>query len=351
MLLLASLCVALTTSLTPEHLVDGGTAALLLRAQGGPALEITYAATWAPGRHQVFWRPTLRQLRPEEATLRLDPADTRVVETSFSAGRMAWTLDVPSQRQQKLILTVPINDIDWRLEASCRVADSKLLLQPYLSILSNGADPVRADRIAVLAPQGDPVVLRPEPTLLTPGYRLRLPSGPPLALPGKLVHRLFADRGETRRLFLSKDSAAIEQVIRLDLKALTFLADSAFPVGATIAVSPDRGLSIDLGREQNVFVRRLLLDERRESPDLDTYGRVQGFDSIEDYQLEVMTTAAAPFDLEVVEPLSASWDIKTEAKTDTSRANEVTIALALQPLKTATLTYSIVKHSGTRASR
>ncbi len=262
---------------------------------------------------------------------------------------MAWTLDVPAQGSQKLTITVPINDIDWRLEASCRLADARLLVQPYLSILSNGADPVRADRIAVLAPQGDAVVLRPEPTLLTPGYRLRLPSGPPLPIPGRLVNRLYADRGEIRRLFLSKDSAAIEQVIRLDLKALTYLADEAFPTAATLSVTPDRGLQVDLGPERRVFVRRLLMDERRENPDLDTYGRVQGYDTIEEYHLEALMNGA--IDLEVVEPLTAAWDIKTSVKTDTSRTNEVAMPLHLEPRKTATLDYSIIKHSGTRASR
>jgi catechol 2,3-dioxygenase-like lactoylglutathione lyase family enzyme len=262
---------------------------------------------------------------------------------------MAWTLDIPAQRVQKLIITVPINDIDWRLEASCRLADSHLSLQPYLSILSNGADTVRVDRVAVLSPQGDPVVIRDEPTVLIIGYRLRLPSGPPLAIPGRLVKRLYADRGEIRRLFLSKDSASIEQVIRLDLKALTYLTDDAYPTAATLSVTPDHGLQIDVGPERHVYIRRVLMDERRENPDLDTYGRVQGYDTIEDYHLEALLNAA--IDLEVVEPMTAAWDIKTEVKTDTSRTNEVAMPLHLDAGKIASLDYSIIKHSGTRASR
>jgi hypothetical protein len=351
LLLLASFCVALSTSLPPEKLIDPGSAALLLRAQAGPALEITYGATWLPGRHQVFWRPPLRQLRPEEAVLRLDMADSRVEETAFAAGRMAWTVDVPRQGRLKLVVLVPINDLDWRLEATCRVDKSRLLLQPYLSMASNGADPFRADRVSVLSPQGDPVVLRLEPTSFTPGYRVRLPAGPPLPIPGRLVHRFYADRGEVRRLFVSRDPASLEQMIRFDLKALTFLRDNSFPVAAALSVSPDRGLQIDLGRSASVWVRRVIMDEHREHPDLDAYGRVQGFDTIEDYQLEALSAADAPLDLEIIEPLAATWDIKTAAQADTSRPNEATLKLALLPLKPSTLVYSIIKHSGTRASR
>lgn len=349
MLLLASLCVALTTSLAPEQLMDAGTQALLLRAQGGPALEITYTASWAPGKHRVFWSPPLRQLAADQAVLRLDPTTARVIETSFSSGRMAWTIEVPDKVDQKLIVTVPINNIDWQLQGSCRTAKAGLLLQPYLSIANNGADPIHPASIAVLSPQGDTVVSRKVSTRLTPGYRLRLPSGPPITLPGKDVTRYYADRNECHDLFVTKDAASIDRMIRLNLKSLTYLADGALPATASISITPDQGLQIDLGLDRKVFVRRVMMDDRRENPDLDNYGRVQGFDTIEEYHLEATSPVAV--DLEIVEPMTASWDIKAPVKADTSQANQATLPLHLEALKTASLDYSIIKHSGTRASK
>ena len=124
----------------------------------------------------------------------------------------------------------------------------------------------------------------------------------------------------------------------------------AVSVGALPA--PDKGkVVLALGDTQDLTVKRTLLAQRKAALEFDKLGKLTGYDLIEDYRLEVANYTAAAVKVRLWEIVMAQWELKSDpppVKTEGGRA-----AFELQPAAgaTATLTFTLTKHTGTRADR
>ncbi|MCX7597273.1 MAG: hypothetical protein N2512_00170, partial [Armatimonadetes bacterium] len=216
---------------------------------------------------------------------------------------------------------------------------------------NNAAEPLAVDGVTLLDKEGAPVAESEESLLVEAATRVRFPIGQPIIITGRTVHRLEAGRGEVSLVFLADNLAAAETLTRLSFHSISLLSRDALGQPVALVVSPERGAELHLGRSSQVWVKRILLDERRAELDFDRFGRVQGYDTVEDYLVEAVSLADAPVELQIVEYLASAWELKASPPPEKILPGEAVMRLRLDPAKPVRFSYTIVKHSGSRASR
>ena len=351
MLLVLSLPVGLWLQPAPEVALATPQVRLLLSATTGPMLEFAYHVQWEAGRHRVTWRPPTRRVRSGEATATLSPAAGQAPLPWNLRGRVGWVVEVPAKGEYVLRIVAPAGDLEWRLEALAQSEEGRLILQPELVLGNNAPEPLAVDAVELLDSEGACAAKSEGRLVVEAGTKLRCAFGEPIVLTGRTVHRFLAGRGEVCVVFIPDAPAALEALTKLSFQSATFVSQENALIPATIIVSPDRGAEVNLGRSAATWVKRTLLDERRTNPDFDKYGRVQGYDIVEEYQVEALTLTATPVELEIVEDLASTWELKASPPHEEARTGQAVIRLRLEPAKPVHVSYTIVKHSGTRASR
>lgn len=335
----------------PEVVLAAPKVRLILGAAAGPMLEFAYRVEWSAGRHRVSWRPPTRRARVGEAIATLEPSAGQLLPSWNVRGRMGWVVDVPQSGQYLVRISAPAGDVDWRLEAAARAEGARLVLQPELVLANNAAEPLSVDGVAVLDKEGAYVAGSDQSLVVDAATKVRFAIGQPIVLEGRVVHRFAAGRGDLSVTFLPHSPAALDALTRVTFQSVTVLLKNGVAQPANILVSPERGAEINLGRPSQVWIRRTLLDERRTDLDFDKYGRVQGYDTVEEYTVEALSLVEQPVELEVVEDLASSWEVKASPPPEKTQSGQATIRVRLEPGSPVRVSYTVVKHSGTRASR
>lgn len=351
MLLALSLSAALWLQPAPEIVLAAPETKLVLSAATGPMLEFAYDVEWAEGRHWVAWRPPTRRVRTGEATAMLHPSAGQPLPSWNVRGRIGWVVDVPAGGKYMITISAPAADIDWRLEASARTEDTRLVLQPELVLANNAAEPLSVDRVVVLDKEGTCIAESEGKLAVEAGTRVRFAIGQPITLTGRTVHRFAAGRGDVSLIFLPDAPNALEVLTRLNFQSVTFFSARGTVWPVSLLLSPESGAEVNLGRSTTVWAKRTLLDERRTDLDFDKYGRVQGYDVVEEYQVEALSLAETPVELEIVEDLASTWELRVSPPAEKTEAGQAVIRLRLEPTNLVRISYTIVKHSGTRANR
>ncbi len=319
-------------------------------AAGTQEVEMSWRWTvqWAAGEHTVIWRPGPDEPKADAVRLRIEPAaGAEVVAETASADEAHWTVKVAQAGQYRVVIEAPAADLQWSLAASGTAEGTRVVWRAAVRIENGGDGAVVADGIVVVTASGAVVEIE-RPVVVPSKGSVAVPVGPPRTWEGLLVHRFSPADGKVVRVLKVAEAAVAEALAPWGLSEL-----AVAPVGLGgdmhVRLSAERGAEVELGPSRTVFVRRVLVDERREALDFDRYGRVQGYDTVEEYFVEVVNVGDEPADVEVWEEMTSAWEMKAEPPPDTSFADAAVLRMKVLGGQRATVRYEIVKHSGTRA--
>ncbi len=125
------------------------------------------------------------------------------------------------------------------------------------------------------------------------------------------------------------------------------VAECDFP---TVAQTQDQQrLSVDLGADRDVSVKREKLSLKRTNLDFDRLGRVSGSDVKETWRLQVQNSTRHEVTIEIMQELLDSWEITAEQSPDMVEDYTALWTAEIAPGESKTIEYVIIKHEGTRA--
>lgn len=325
-------------------------AALKLNPGGSCAVQCSHSAKLQAGTREVVWRPDVAALRAGEADLALRPAEGGSVDqVAVENGRIRWRVSVRQSGRYVLVVSAPLHDATWSVHAKAILQHGRLVWQPHVTIKLSKGGPFSADRVIVRPSADTDAGEELGPVVLRDGEVLEVPVPCRYETPVQLVHRYETGWASARIVALIDGPEAAATFGRWTVSDVHLRCEASAPrTKATIRLSPDRDAEIELGPSRAVVVRRTLLEERRENLDFDRFGRVQGYDTIEEIRIQVLNVGAETADVEVVEDLPSAWEIKADPPPDTTWPDKAVIRLRLQPGQAAEHTYVIIKHSGTR---
>jgi hypothetical protein len=155
-------------------------------------------------------------------------------------------------------------------------------------------------------------------------------------------------------------NGAVERLLALDLPVglaglpegtLTVFgaADDDVPLFDTqLSYQPGQELKLDLGPEPDVVVERKLMNTARSNFETDRFGRFTGSDMTEDYLLEVRNHLGDPITVEITEMVLSTWALKSSLQPDKTDTSSAEFDLRVPPEQPVQLTFTLVKHSGSR---
>ena len=354
MLLPISLAMAICAQVAAAELgpeVAMGRPEVLLKiAAGESAVEVVYRwhVRWEAGEQTVVWRPGPDEPKPDAVRLTIEPAEgVEVAATAVSADEARWAVKVARGDEYVVGVEADASGLKWSLAASGAAAGTRVSWRAAVRIENSGDRPTAADGLVIVAADGS--VSETKRALVVPAKgRVDVPVGPPRTWEGLVVHRFTAADGKMRRVLKVAEATVADA---LGPWGLTELAIEPAGPGEALRVklSAERGAEVDLGPSRTVAVRRTLIDERREALDFDRYGRVQGYDTVEEYFVEVVNVGEQAADVEIWEEMTSAWEMKAEPPPDLSYADVAVLRLKVLGGQRATVRYRIIKHSGTRA--
>ena len=115
-----------------------------------------------------------------------------------------------------------------------------------------------------------------------------------------------------------------------------------------LSPKPGEALEIPLGREDDVVVERKLLSVDKNAIEFDRYGKVSGFDTVEDYRIVVRNRLPGAARCEIIEPVLGAWDLTTKTAPKKLENNIATFAATVKGGEALSLDFRLTKHSGTR---
>ncbi len=117
----------------------------------------------------------------------------------------------------------------------------------------------------------------------------------------------------------------------------------------------DQEVELNLGPARNVGVEPVLMDFAKENFMFDNDGRIEGFDEVRTYEIEVRNLSERPAIVEIRRNVDTNhWRIEDAAgpsRPETIDQNTFEYELELDPHSTATLTYTIRLYRGERADQ
>jgi hypothetical protein len=117
--------------------------------------------------------------------------------------------------------------------------------------------------------------------------------------------------------------------------------------GAKLSYEPSEPFTLTLGQERDIVVERRLMERRKIAMEFDRLGEVSGFDTVESYAVSVRNHLNEAIELEMVETVLETWELKTDAL-HILEGGEALMLLDVPADGEATLEFTLVKHSGTR---
>ena len=111
---------------------------------------------------------------------------------------------------------------------------------------------------------------------------------------------------------------------------------------------PGEALEIPLGREDDLVVERKLLSVDKNAVEFDRYGKVSGFDTVEDYRIVVRNRMPGAAHCEIIEPVLGAWELATKTAPKKLEGNIATFDATVKGGEALSLDFRLTKHSGTR---
>ncbi len=336
----------------------------LLSPAGAAAISETFTGHLAAGDNEVVcWGPHL-PLKAE--TLRLSvPPELRLLrwqDEPALRGRR-WTVQAPQEGDYRLTVSWDLPELTGKFSYRLTWDGSQAELRVYLTVANALPQPLALRQVTyqpLANPAADPsgalppAVTMPGPLSLAPGTEHREQVAALAGLTGEMVYEY--DGGSVReRLELAPTADQITSLVALPAGEVTieFPEESGRPplsVGA-LPVPAQGQVVLLLGETGDLVVKRALLAQRKEALQFDKLARVSGFDLVEDCRLEVTNYTSAPARVRLWEIVMAQWELKSDLPPAKVEGGRVAFELLPDPGQTALLSFTLTKHTGSRADR
>ncbi|MFP4249506.1 MAG: hypothetical protein ACLFU7_07590 [Armatimonadota bacterium] len=189
---------------------------------------------------------------------------------------------------------------------------------------------------------------------LAAGASARTAFFPTTEVPVRTIHRIDSEA----------DAERVQRLIEITPPAAGPLARTSLPSGpmtivtptdvppasmrdARLSYEPSESFEIDLGIERDVVVERRLTERRKTALEFDRLGKVSGFDTVESYRIEVRNRTDEPIEIELVETVLETWEMKTDA-VHVLEDGQAFMPLGVPADGEDSIEFTLVKHSGTR---
>ena len=324
----------------------------------------------APGPSQVTFAWTDADIDP--ASLRLRAADGLTIGTvnRVPGDDRAIVWDVQADRAQAYDLTFEytMKGLRWRPMYSivCDPAAGAAEVSSVLQLNNDTRISLEGVKVGLvtgrvgLLDSGSasiPATIPVSDSLsMDPGWMRTVPFVGAQKVPAEIIYRLDRDKygdGLQRVLALHLEKSTIPKDLALPggrAEVRTVQGDDPPRILRTLDLAPKAGelLEIPLGREDDVYLERKLIATDKTSVETDRYGRISGFDTVEDYRITLRSRLAAPVHCEVLEPVLAAWGLVTKTPPKKTEGNIATFDLTLTPGEAQVLELRLTKHSGSR---
>jgi hypothetical protein len=139
------------------------------------------------------------------------------------------------------------------------------------------------------------------------------------------------------------------------VKAFRFITDDnlyTFTGSTAVKYIPiNEQVDLELGHDLEVRVKPILQNWEKKDLRFDNFGNVQGWTTIETWEIELQNSKEIPIVLDIRRNLGGDWSIETPASYEKMDANKIKFLLPLAAREKRTLTYSVTTRHGTNATR
>ncbi|MFQ6132555.1 MAG: DUF4139 domain-containing protein [Armatimonadota bacterium] len=163
---------------------------------------------------------------------------------------------------------------------------------------------------------------------------------------GEVVRKFYVFRNdEDSNLGATPLAKGVAYALRDRTKA------SLIPVATTqMPYSPiGEKVELDVGNDPLVIVERKLMDYKKLELTFNQYKRLSGWDTEEQYRVEVRNRSEKPIQIEVFENIGGIWVIETDEPYEKMSTNQVKFTLDLPGQGSQTIEFKISKHFGKNA--
>jgi hypothetical protein len=343
----------------------GGERIATFTPDGAATIRESFTGHLVAGRNDILCFAPHLPVKTDSLRL-LPPPEVRVLhwQDEPALGGRRWAVQVPQEADYRLTVAYDLPQLtacfayrlDWRRDVAVLQASVSLLNalpQPLelqsveYHLISKEAAPAGAEA------SGGARLVMPGPILLRPGTVREQEVGEPMEISGQRVFEF--DGGPAReRLELTPTPEQIAGLGLLPPGDLTVCwpeAEERPPLAVGALPVPEKGIvTLNLGDSAEVVVKRLMLTQARKDLEFDKQGRVCGFDLVETYRLEVTNCCFAPVRVRLWEIVMAQWELHSQMPLAKQEGGRVAFEVQPGPAETAVVEFTLVKHTGTRAS-
>ncbi|MGI5819633.1 MAG: hypothetical protein ACOX9R_16230 [Armatimonadota bacterium] len=285
-----------------------------------------------------------------------------VVRPAGADRRVQWTVRAPAAGHYPLTTSFLLSGLKWSADywLGHAPARSEALLGGWLSIKNDSG--MDLDDLTVTFVLGRPGVDGDAQATFPIRDLRELPRGSSvrsgflraMQVPVRTVHRIDSETAPERlRRVLEITPPGEGPLARTALPSgpLTIVMPTQMPpadmMKATLSYEPSEVFEVSLGEERDVIVERRLLDRRKTDVEFDRLGKVSGFDTVERYELEVRNRLREPLEIEVLETVLSTWELRTDAL-HVLEDGRALMRITVPADGESALEFTLVKHSGTR---
>lgn len=345
-------------------------------AQAGPTEIIIYTgAETAVVRQRSLIRLTqgTNTVSFEWGTDSLDPASVRlhggpdlmvgdVVRPAGEDKLVRWTVDAPATADYGLTTSFLLSGLKWSADYRMEWAPGSDVapLGGWLTLKNESGmdlDDVLAELVLGRPGAGDEEQVAfaiCDFYELAAGDSVRAGFLPPMQLPISVIHRIDSEAAPERVkriLEVTPPHGGALARMALPQGPMTIITPTDVPparyLDATLSYEPSEAFEVDLGYERDLVVERTLLDRKKTAIEFDRLGQVSGSDTVETYEVSVRSHLDDPIEIELVETVLETWELKTDAL-HVLEDGKAQMMLTVPADGEASVQFTLVKHSGTR---
>ncbi len=302
----------------------------------------------------------------DSASVRIQGENLQIGETVRPARadrKLQWTVSAPDAGERPITITYMLDGINWSPHYRMRVPEggSQLTLTGEIEVTNDsGLALDNLDAKLVLGRPGTGSERDERMTFsiadvdaLAVGETVRTGFLSLMEMPAEFVYRIDSERANR-----------VEQVMLVQPPETGVLGREALPTGsASLTImrggGPDRIIrtkleyepadefEIRIGPERDLMVERTLLEQQKTNVEFDRIGAVSGFDTIENYRLQVTSYLAHEVEIEVAETVLDTWQLRTDADYELEDGRAF-MRITVPPGGEVSLEFTLTKHSGTR---
>lgn len=285
-----------------------------------------------------------------------------VVRPPGATKLLRWNVEAPTTGDYALTTSFLLSGLKW--SADYRMAwapGSKVALIGGWLTLKNetGMDLEQLNATFVLGRPGagadeQATFEIPDLHALAAGNSVRAGFLSPIEVPVRTIHRIDSEAAaeQVKRILeiTPPDTGPLART-SLPQGPMTIITPTDVPparyLDATLSYEPSEAFEVDLGCERDLVVERTLLDRKKTAIEFDRLGQVSGSDTVETYEVSVRSHLDDPIEIELVETVLETWELKTDAL-HVLEDGKAQMMLTVPADGEASVQFTLVKHSGTR---